>query len=42
MRFPVIALAAALVALILPSCREMEPVRIIFTGDDEGMIFSGG
>ena len=42
MRFPGIALAAALIALVLPSCREMEPVRIIFTGDDEGMIFAGG
>ncbi len=42
MRFTGIALAAALVALILPSCREMEPVSIIFTGDDEGRIFAGG
>lgn len=42
MRFPGIAFAAALVALIIPSCREMEPVRIIFTGDDEGAIYSGG
>jgi len=42
MRFFGIALAAAFIVLILPSCKEMEPVRIIFTGDDEGAIFAGG
>ncbi len=36
------ALAAALLILILPCCSGREPVRIIFTGDDQGKIFPGG
>jgi len=36
------ALAAALLVALFPGCAGREPVSVIFTGDDEGKIFSGG